>query len=106
MTLIGGCIWMGLALVLFDVPLEWEKIDAKNFLNVAYLSIGTTLITVFLYQHANVTLGPKKVMSYVYLNPAIVGIIAFIIDKTTMNFFTIIGIVISAIATIILLKDK
>jgi drug/metabolite transporter (DMT)-like permease len=106
MTLIGGCIWMTLALVLFDVPLEWDKIDAKNFLNVAYLSIGTTLFTVFLYQSANVVLGPKKVMSYVYLSPAVIGIIAFIIDGTTMNYYTMIGILISAIATVILLKSK
>jgi drug/metabolite transporter (DMT)-like permease len=106
MTLIGGCIWMGLALVLFDVPLEWGKIDAKNFLNVAYLSIGTTLVTVFLYQSANVTLGPKKVMSYVYLSPASIGIISFIVDETTMNYYTIIGVFISAIATVILLKSE
>lgn len=106
MTLIGGCIWMGFALVLFDIPLEWEKIDAKNFLNVGYLSVFTTLFTVFLYQSANVTLGPKKVMAYVYLNPAAIGIIAFFIDNITMNFFTIIGLIISCIATIILLKSK
>jgi drug/metabolite transporter (DMT)-like permease len=106
MTLVGGCIWMGMALLLFDVPLEWEKIDAKNFLNVAYLSIATTLFTVLLYQSANVTLGPKKVMSYVYLNPAVIGFIAFIIDGTTMNIYTMIGILISALATIILLKSK
>ena len=106
MTLIGGCIWMGLALVIFDVPLEWGKLNTSNFLNIGYLTVFTTLFTVFLYQSANVVLGPKKVMAYVYLNPAVVGIIAFVIDKVTMNFFTIIGIIISAIATIILLKNK
>lgn len=106
MTLIGGCIWMTIALVLFDIPLEWVKIDAKNFLNVAYLSIGTTLFTVLLYQSATITLGPKKVMSYVYLNPAAVGIIAFFIDNTIMNYYTMIGIFISALSTIILLKSK
>lgn len=106
MTLIGGCIWMGFSLVLFNVPLEWERIDTKDFLNVAYLSIGTTLFTVFLYQHANVVLGPKKVMSYVYLNPACIGIIAFFIDGVTISFYMTIGILISAIATVILLKSK
>lgn len=106
MTLIGGCIWMGLPLVLFDIPLEWEKLNTTNFLNIGYLTIFTTLFTVFLYQSANVILGPKKVMAYVYLNPAVVGLIAFFIDGTTMNFFTIIGIFISAIATFILLKSR
>ncbi|KAB7887063.1 DMT family transporter [Poseidonibacter ostreae] len=106
MTLIGGCIWMAISLIVFDVPLEWEKLNTTNLLNIGYLTIFTTLFTVFLYQSANVVLGPKKVMAYVYLNPAFVAIIAFIIDKTTMNFFTTIGILISAIATIILLKSK
>ncbi|MBU3014951.1 DMT family transporter [Poseidonibacter lekithochrous] len=106
MTLIGGCIWMGLALVLFDIPLEWGKLNTTNFLNIGYLTIFTTLFTVFLYQSANVILGPKKVMAYVYLNPAVVGLIAFFIDGTIMNFFTIIGIFISAIATFILLKGR
>lgn len=106
MTLIGGCIWMTLSLILFDVPLQWERIDAKNFLNVAYLSIATTLFTVFLYQSANVTLGPKKVMSYVYLNPAAIGLISYFIDGITMNIYTMIGIFISSLATMILLKSK
>ncbi len=106
MTLIGGCIWMTLSLILFDVPLQWERIDAKNFLNVAYLSIATTLFTVFLYQSANVTLGPKKVMSYVYLNPAAIGLISYFIDDITMNIYTMIGIFISSLATMILLKSK
>ena len=106
MTLIGGCIWMGIALVLFDIPLEWGKLNTTNFLNIGYLTIFTTLFTVFLYQSANVILGPKKVMAYVYLNPAVVGLIVFFIDGTIMNFFTIIGIFISAIATFILLKGR
>lgn len=106
MTLIGGCIWMGLALVLFDIPLEWGKLNTTNFLNIGYLTIFTTLFTVFLYQSANVILGPKKVMAYVYLNPAVVGLIVFFIDGTIMNFFTIIGIFISAFATFILLKGR
>lgn len=106
MTLIGGCIWMGIALVLFDIPLEWGKLNTTNFLNIGYLTIFTTLFTVFLYQSANVILGPKKVMAYVYLNPAVVGLIVFFIDGTIMNFFTIIGIFISAFATFILLKGR
>lgn len=106
MTLIGGSIWMVLALVLFDVPLEWQKIDAKNFLNVAYLSIGTTLFTVFLYQSANIVLGPKKVMSYVYINPAAIAVLAFILEGTIINPIVLGGILISSLATIILLKSK
>lgn len=106
MTLVGGCIWMIIALLLFDVPLEWEKIDGKNFLNVLYLSIATTLFTVFLYQSANVVLGPKKVMAYVYINPAAVAILAFFMQGIVVNNIVLIGIFISSLATFVLLKNK
>ena len=69
MTLVGGIIWMSLALVLFDVPLDWQKISSKEFLYLGYLTVFATLVTSYLYQKATIVLGPKKMMAYVYLNP-------------------------------------
>lgn len=106
MTLLGGCIWMIFALLIFNVPLQWQKIGANDFLNVLYLSIATTLFTVFLYQSANVVLGPKKVMAYVYINPAAIAILAFILEGTLINNIVLIGILISSLASFILLKSK
>lgn len=60
MTLVGGIIWMSLALVLFDVPLNWQKISSKEFLYLGYLTVFATLVTSYLYQKATIVLGPKK----------------------------------------------
>jgi len=105
LTLLGGCIWMGIALVVFDIPLHWDKVDSSMFTYLLYLSIAATLITAYLYQKATVILGPKKVMAYVYLNPATIGILLLVFEGVSMNAFTTLGIIISSFATLRLLKE-
>ena len=92
MTLLGGSLWMLLALLILDIPLQWSKIDNNLYIYMIYLSIIATLITSFLYQKANIILGPKIVMSYVYLNPAVISILLFLLEGKTMNlrYFNII----------------
>ncbi|MFY4743256.1 DMT family transporter [Aliarcobacter butzleri] len=105
-TLIGGCFWMLLTMQVLNIPFGWEKIKGDLFYWMAYLVIGTTIVTLYLYQKSSIILGPKKLMAYVYLSPAMVAILSFIIEKQTVNFNVFIGIIISTFATIILLKQK
>jgi len=104
LTLVGGIIWMGLTLLFLDIPLEWVKIQGELFIYMLYLSIAATLVTVYLFQRTTVVLGPSKVMAYSYLNPATVVILLFIFEVKIISFEIIIGILISSIATFILLK--
>jgi len=104
LTLFGGCIWMLIALIAFDIPLHWHKVDSSMFFYLLYLSIAATLVTAYLYQRATVILGPKKVMAYVYLNPASIGILMLLFQGISLNIFTIIGIIISSLATLRLLR--
>lgn len=106
LTLVGGSIWMSIALVAFDIPLEWNKINSSQFLSMAYLSIAATLVTSYLYQKGTIHLGPKKVMSYVYLNPAAIAILLMVFEFRFINIWMILGIVISSFATVILLRTK
>lgn len=106
MTLVGGTIWMSLALVLFDVPLNWQKISSKEFLYLGYLTVFATLVTSYLYQKGTIVLGPKKVMAYVYLNPASIVVLSFLIEFKSINFWMFSGILISSFATLILLKKE
>lgn len=106
MTLFGGIIWMSIALVALDIPLHWEKLQGENFWYMLYLSIGATLITVFLYQKSTVILGPNKLMAYVYLNPAIVAFLMYIMENQKININTFFGILLSIFATIILLRKS
>ena len=107
MTLFGGVIWMSLALIIFDIPLNWTKIGSEEFLYIIYLSILATLVTSYLYQRGTIYLGPKKVMAYVYLKPTAIVIISFLSQFEKINLFMFFGILISAIATFVLLyKNK
>lgn len=105
-TLIGGCLWMFLALEILDIPMQWEKIQGDLTLYMAYLVIGTTVITVYLYQKASIIIGPKKLMAYVYLNPAMVAVLMYIFEGKLITSWIFVGILISAFATIVLLKQK
>ena len=72
-----------------------------------YLSILATLVTSYLYQRGTIFLGPKKVMAYIYLNPTAIVIISFLSGLEKINLFMLLGILISALATFILLyKNK
>ncbi len=106
MTLLGGIIWMSIALIVLDVPLQWEKIQSNYLFYMLYLSIGATLFTVFLYQKATISLGPNKVMAYVYLNPAVVALLMYIFEAERINIFMFIGIILSILATIFLLRQN
>ncbi|WP_226800773.1 hypothetical protein [Aliarcobacter butzleri] len=53
MTLVGGTIWMSLALVLFDVLLDWQKISSKEFLYLGYLTVFAILLFVFEFKSIN-----------------------------------------------------
>jgi len=106
MTLIGGIFWMGIALVLFNIPLQWEKIEGELFFHMTYLSIGATLLTVYLYQKATVVIGPKKLMAYIYINPAFTAISLYTIYGVHISLWEMIGVLISIVSTILLLIDS
>jgi len=76
-TLFSGILWMFLSVVIMDTPLEWEKLTGSLIYYMVYLIIGATLITVYLYQQAAISIGPKKVMAYVYLNPVAIAFLLF-----------------------------
>lgn len=105
-TLLGGSFWMVLALLLTGQPLEWHLIQSDSALNMAYLIIGATLITVYLYQKTTVALGPARVNAYIYLNPAFVAILLFLIDGVSIPMEILPGFIISLMATMMLQKNN
>ncbi|MFA7091865.1 MAG: DMT family transporter [Arcobacteraceae bacterium] len=104
-TLLGGCIWLGIALLLLNQPLNWHLLQGDLLYNMLYLIIGTTIMTLYLYQKTTVILGPTKVMSYIYLNPIAVAILLYILNDEHVESIVFVGIMISALATLILQKN-
>ncbi len=103
--LLGGSIWMALALILTEQPLQWHLIRGYSIIHMLYLVIFATLTTVYLYQKSTVVLGPSKVMAYIYLNPASVGMLLILVDQVVIPLIVLPGILISVVVTIILQKD-
>ena len=101
-TLLGGSIWMTLALIITGQDLEWHKIEGSLYFHMGYLSIAATLVTMYLYQRATVDLGPSKVMAYSYLNPAVLALLIVIIEGASIPLMVIPGILVTAFATLVL----
>ena len=105
-TLLGGSFWMMLALLFTGQPLQWNLIQGDSVYYMTYLIIGATLVTVYIYQKTTLVLGPRRVNAYIYLNPVSVSLLLLIIDDVSIPLVVIPGILISSIATAILLKDN
>ena len=85
-TIFGGIIWMILTMEILGISYEWNKIEVNHLYALLYLVIGATIITLFLYQKATLVLGAKKIMAYIYLNPAIVAILMFLFEGQTISY--------------------
>lgn len=101
-TLLGGSIWMTLALIITGQELEWNRVEGSLYFHMGYLSIAATLVTMYLYQRATVDLGPSKVMAYSYLNPAVLALLIVIIEGASIPLMVIPGILVTAFATLVL----
>lgn len=101
-TLLGGTLWMGLATLAFDIPLQWNLLTTGDYASMLYLAIGTTLITSYLFQKASIVLTPNNVTAYIYLSPACVAILDYAINGITVSFTILVGILISVVATVLL----
>jgi len=93
---------MSLALMLSGLPLDWHKIEGDALWYMGYLIIGATLTTMYLFQHATITLGPQKIMAYSYLNPAVLALLLWLVNDQTIDPIIIPGVLLSALATIVL----
>ncbi|MFV2058344.1 MAG: hypothetical protein ACC707_17900, partial [Thiohalomonadales bacterium] len=98
--------WMVLALLVSGQPLQWNLIQGYSVLHMAYLIIASTIATVYLYQRTTVALGPSRVNAYIYLNPALVAILVFLVNGVSIPVAIIPGVLISAIATVLLQKSN
>lgn len=101
-TLLGGSFWLTIALLFINQPIHWDLIKGPSILHMAYLIIGSTLVTVYLYQKTTVILGSDRVSAYIYLIPSLVAILLFLVDQVSIPMAIIPGILISSAATIVL----
>lgn len=101
-TLMGGTVWMALAVLVFGIPLQWDLLTTGDYVNLLYLAIGTTLVTSYLFQKASITLTPNNVTAYIYLSPACVAVLDYVVNGITFSNTILFGIVLSMVSTFLL----
>ena len=100
--IVAGSLWMSLYIFVFDISLNWHKLNYDSYTNMAYLIIGATLITTVLYQRSAVVLGPERVSAYVFLNPVLVAVITAIFQGAPIQLEILPGVLVTVLVTIVL----
>ncbi len=107
--LVTGTGWLALLNNTAIWRTDWAEVDATVFAGIAYLAVFTTIVTFFVQQHATLHLGPTRVTSYSYLNPALVVLIEWAAGQGLPPLITLPGVVIILVATFVVqrgaLKD-
>ncbi|MDP6705275.1 MAG: DMT family transporter [Alphaproteobacteria bacterium] len=100
-TLVTGTFWLLLVNNWAIFETDWGSIDLEVFAGIAYLAVFTTIISFFIQQHATLHLGPTRVMSYGYLNPALVVAVEWLLGKGLPTLATLPGVLIIVVATFV-----
>ncbi len=105
-TLVTGTGWLLLLSGPRLLDVTWGDVSISVFAGIAYLAVFTTVITFFISQWNTTVIGPTKVMSYTYLNPALVLMIGLILGQDLPPLATYPGLALTVAATIILQWSK
>lgn len=105
-TLLTGTGWLLLLSGPRLLEVAWGGVPISVFAGIAYLAVFTTVITFFISQWNTTVIGPTKVMSYTYLNPALVLMIGLTLGQDLPPFATYPGLMLTVAATIILQWSK
>lgn len=103
-TLVGGIVWMAMALLYLGHPIEMRNISNIDYLHILYLAVFATLFTTLILQKITVQLGPTRVMAYVYMTPVLVLLLEFLLKGQSLNSVMFPGIVLSIMATFYIQK--
>lgn len=101
-TLVGGALWMALALLVLEQPLDWARFDARLTGHMLYLAFFATLVSTFIIHKTTVVLGPAKVMAYLYLSPVFVAVLMLFFEGKAIPVAVFPGIILSIVSTVVL----
>lgn len=101
-TMATGTIWLFLLSLPGLRDTVWAEVSGQVFAGIAYLAIFTTLVTFVIFQWCTAKIGPTRVVSYTFLNPALVLLLGIVFGASTPPSTTWPGVVLVVIATIVL----
>ncbi len=105
-TLTTGAVWLFILSAPRLSEVAWNTIPVSVYAGIAYLAVFTTLVTFFVFQWSTGIIGPTKVMSYAFLNPAIVLGFGVILGKPAPPPETYPGLLIILAATVVLQRAR
>jgi len=101
-TIAIGALWLFLLSAPRLPQVAWSAVPIAVYGGITYLAVFTTLITFFVFQWSSTVIGPTKVMSYTYLNPAIVLVIGLALGQEIPPLATYPGLLLIISATFVL----
>jgi len=105
-TLTTGSGWLLLLSVGRLEFVDWKLVPISVYGGIVYLAIFTTVITFFIFQAGTAVIGATRVLSYTYLNPALVLLIGLCFGDPMPPIATYPGLVLILSATFILQRTK
>jgi drug/metabolite transporter (DMT)-like permease len=99
-TLVTGTGWLLLSRWSELSSIRWDAIELQTIIAIGYLAVFATLITFLLGQRAVVVIGPTRMMAYAYLNPALVGLITWVLGEGAVGWAAVPGIALTLAAMI------
>ncbi len=105
-TLVTGAAWLFLLSAGRLGAVGWTTVPVAVYGGIAYLAVFTTLITFFIFQTSVAVIGPTRVMSYTYLNPALVLLIGLAFGEPPPALATYPGLLLIVGATFILQRAQ
>ena len=104
-TLVTGMVW----LLMLSGPrlagIAWGAVPATVYGGILYLALFPTLITFFAVQWCIAVIGPTKVQSYMYLNPALVLLVGLPLGQGLPPAATYPGVVLILVATVVVQRS-
>ena len=101
-TLVTGTVWLLILAAPRLATVDWGAVPVAVYGGIAYLAVFTTLITFFIFQWGATVIGPTKVMSYTYFNPALVLGIGLALGQEPPPLATYPGLFLIVAATFVL----
>ncbi|MCA0930031.1 DMT family transporter [Ruegeria profundi] len=97
-----GAVWLLLLSLPRLAEVQWSSIPTQVFTGIAYLSVFTTIVTFFILQWSTTRIGPTRVASYTFLNPALVLFIGLALGENLPPMATWPGVMLAIVATLVL----
>lgn len=104
-TLATGAVWLLILAAPRFGDVAWAQVPGAVYTGIIYLAVFPTLVSFFSVQWATTVIGPTKVQSYTYLNPALVLVVGLAFGQGLPPLATYPGVLLILAATFVVQRS-